>query len=273
MPRVERLTRTLAITRAVPASLARCELTHVARKPIDVERARAQHAAYERALAAAGCDVARLPELPAHADSVFVEDCAVVLDELAIATQPGARSRRGEVESVAAALAVHRRVFRLSGAATLDGGDVLALERTLFVGLSQRTNAEGVRQLRGLVEPHGYAVEAIAVAGALHLKTAITRAGERLLVANPSWIDTRRFARFEIVEIDPSEPFAANVLHVGGATLCAAAFPRTNDRLRARGVSPVEVDASELAKAEGGLTCCALVVPSAGPRITPNRHG
>jgi dimethylargininase len=254
------LTRTLAITRAVPESLARCELTHVARTPIDVERARTQHAAYERALAAAGCEVVRLPELPAHADSVFVEDCAVVLDELAIATRPGAASRRGEVESVAAALARHREVVRLAGDAALDGGDVLALERTLFVGLSQRTNAEGVRQLRALVAGHGYQVEAVALEGALHLKTAITRAAEHALVLNPRWIDAARFASWERIEVDPREPFASNVLRVRATALCASAFPRTNERLRARGIAVTEVDVSELAKAEGGVTCCALLV-------------
>jgi dimethylargininase len=256
------LTRTLALTRAVPASLARCELTHVARTPIDVARARAQHAAYQRALAAAGCDVVQLPELPAHADSVFVEDCAVVLDELAIATRPGAASRRGEVESVAAALAHHREVARLTGDATLDGGDVLALERTLLVGLSQRTNAEGVRQLRALVARHGYRVETLAVEGALHLKTAITRAAERTLLLNPRWIDAAHLPSWEYIEVDPSEPFAANVLRARNTTLCASAFPRTRERLRARGIAVAEVDASELAKAEGGLTCCALLVES-----------
>lgn len=253
------MTRTLAFTRAVSETIARCELTHVARTPIDLERARSQHAAYERALADAGCEIVRLPELPAQPDAVFVEDCAVVLDEIAIATLPGAHSRRGEVASVAAALAAVRTVLPLDGAAALDGGDVLALERTLYVGLSQRTNAEGLRQLRERVAPYGYDVEAIELAGALHLKTAITCAGEGLLVANPSWIDTRRFARWEIAPIDPREPFAANVLRLGDATLCAAAFPRTNERLHARGVSLVQVDASELAKAEGGVTCCCLL--------------
>jgi dimethylargininase len=254
------LTRTLAFTRAVPESLVRCELTHIARKPIDMERARAQHAAYERALAAAGCEVVRLPELPGHADSVFVEDCAVVLDELAIPTRPGAASRRGEVESVAAALGRHREVARLTGDATLDGGDVLALGRTLFVGLSGRTNAEGVRQLGALAARHGYRVEAVPIEGALHLKTAITRAAEDALVLNPRWIDAARFARWERIEVDPREPFASNVLRVRATVLCAAAFPRTNERLRARDIALTEVDVSELAKAEGGVTCCALLV-------------
>ncbi len=255
------MSRTLAFTRAVPESIAHCELTHVARTPVDLARAREQHAAYERALADAGCEVVRLPALPAQPDSVFVEDCAVVLNELAIATLPGALSRRAEVESVATALAAHRRVVRLSGSATLDGGDVLRLERTLFVGLSRRTNAEGVRQLRELVVPHDYAVEAIEVAGALHLKTGITRASEHALVVNPRFIEPQRFARWELIEVDASEPFAANVLRVREATICGAAFPRTNARLRARGVALIEIDASELAKAEGGVTCCSLLIP------------
>ena len=256
------MNRLLAFTRAVPESIARCELTHVARAPIDVGRARAQHAAYERALEAAGCEVVRLPELPAHPDSVFVEDAAVVLAELAIATRPGARSRRDEVESVAAGLAAHRRVVRLGEGATLDGGDVLVLGRTLFIGLSQRTNSEGVRQLRELVAPHGYGVEALEVRGALHLMTAISRAGDRVLVVNPSWIDTPRFAGWDLIAVDPSEPFAANVLRVRDTTICAAAFPNTNERLRAAGISTTAVDVSELAKAEGGVTCCSLLVHS-----------
>ena len=254
------MSRTLAFTRAVPESIVRCELTHVARAPIELARARAQHAVYERALEAAGCEVVRLPALPEHPDSVFVEDVAVVLDEIAIATQPGARSRRGEVDSVAAALAAHRRVLRLVGEATLDGGDVLALDRRLFVGLSQRTNLEAVRQLRELVAPHGYTVAAIEVTGALHLKTAITCAGERTLVVNLRWVDARPFTDWERVEVDPREPFAANVLRVRDTTLCAAAFPRTNERLSARGISVASVDASELAKAEGGVTCCSVLV-------------
>ena len=256
------MTRTLAFTRAVSESIARCELTHVARAPIDLPRARAQHADYERALASAGCEVVRLPELPEHGDAVFVDDCALALPELAVITRPGAESRRGEVASVVAALAPHRPLARIEAPATLDGGDVLALGRTLCVGLSQRTNAEGVRQLRECAAPLGYAVEAIPVAGALHLQTAVTCADERTLVVNPSWVDARRFASagWEILEVDAREPFAANVLRVRGTTLCAAAFPRTNERLRARGIAVVEVAADELAKAEGGVTCCALLV-------------
>jgi dimethylargininase len=255
------MTRTLALTRAVPDSIARCELTHLSRTPIDLARARAQHAAYERALASAGCEVLRLPSLPDHPDSVFVEDVAVVLDELAIATRPGAASRRGEVASAAQALGAHRRVLALGGDATLDGGDVLALGRTLFVGLTRRTNLAGARQLREWVAPFGYVVTELAIEGALHVKTALTRASEHALLVNPRWLPAARFGDFTRIEVDDREPFAANVLWLRGATtLCGAAFPRTNERLRAHGVHVTELDVSELAKAEAGLTCCSLLV-------------
>jgi dimethylargininase len=252
--------RTLALTRAVPASIAACELTHVARAPIDLALARAQHAVYEHALAQAGCEVFRLPELPEHPDSVFVEDVAVVLDEIAIVTRPGALSRRGESESAAEALRAYRPLLALAAPATLDGGDVLVLDRTLFVGLSRRTNAAAVTQLRALLAPHAYQVEGVQVESALHLKTAVTRVAERELLVNPRWVDARHFPSWEPIEIAASEPFAANALWVGGALIHAAAFPRTAERLRARGIAVTSVDASELAKAEGGVTCCALLV-------------
>jgi dimethylargininase len=252
--------RPLALTRAVSATLAHCELTHVARSAIDVARARAQHAQLERALADAGCALARLPPLDDQPDAVFVEDCAVVLPELGIVARPGASSRRSEVDSVARALAAHRPLARIEPPATLDGGDVLALGRTLWVGLSRRTNLEAVRQLRTHVAPHGYEVHGLAIEGALHLKTAATRAAPGVLVVNPEWVPPARFAGWDVVPVDPREPFAANVLHVNGATLCAAAHPRTNERLAARGARVVALAVDELAKAEGGLTCCALLV-------------
>ncbi|HEU4429068.1 MAG TPA: arginine deiminase family protein [Myxococcota bacterium] len=258
------MTRTLAITRPVPASLARCELTHLARMPIDLARARAQHAAYERALEAAGCEIVRLAELPEQPDSVFVADPAVVLNEIAVIARPGAASRRGEVASVAAVLAPHRELAHIEPPGTLDGGDVLVLERTLYVGLSNRTNAEGARQLAALVAGHGHQVRRLEVEGALHLQTAVTQAAERVLVLNPRWLDASQLPDWDRVEIDAREPFAANVLYVHGVTLCAAAHPRTNEALAARGARVVPVEADELAKAEGGVTCCSLLVQQLG---------
>jgi dimethylargininase len=254
----------IALTREVSARLARCELTHLSRETIDLDRARAQHAAYEDALRSIGCDVRRLRPEPEMPDAVFVEDAAVVLDEIAVVTRPGAASRRGEVPSVAEALTPYRGLVRVEPPATLDGGDVLVVGRSVFVGLSARTNEEGARQLAAAVGPRGYTVRSLSVRSCLHLKTAVTRVGPRAVLLNGDWVDAEAFAAFETIEVHRDEPWAANALEVGGAVVHPAAFPRTGDRLRQRGLDVRAVDVSELAKAEGGVTCCSLVF-DAGP--------
>jgi dimethylargininase len=258
---------TIAIVRPVPDSLARCQLTHIERTPIDVARARAQHAAYEQALTSLGCEVVAVAPAHEQPDSVFIEDTAIVLKELAIITRPGAESRRGETAAVASTLVAFRQLQFLSEPATLDGGDVLQLDRTLYVGVGGRTNAAGVQQVRDIVSRWGYDVRSVAVDSCLHLKSAITEVAPGIVVLNPKWVDGGAFRDYEIIEVDPSEPAATNVLRVGrGAkadhgdpvVLCAAAYPRTNARLAA--VATVHtVDVSELAKAEGALTCCSLI--------------
>lgn len=250
----------LAITRAVSPALARCELTHLSREPIDAGRAAAQHAEYERALEALGLEVGRLaadPELP---DSVFVEDTCVVVDELAIITRPGAESRRPETAAVAEAVACHRALRHIEPPGTLDGGDVLRIGRTLFVGRSLRTNDEGIEQLRRILAPLDYQVHAVALHGCLHLKSAVTQVGPRTILVNPAWIDMDAFAGYEQIEVDPAEPFAANALLVGDRVIHPAGYPRTRARLESRGIGVVSVDVSELAKAEGGVTCCSLLL-------------
>jgi len=248
----------IALVRPVPDSLARCELTHIARTPIDVGRARAQHSAYERALTGLGCEVVGVAPAHDQPDSVFIEDTALVLDELAIITRPGAESRRAEAAPVASTLVAFRQLQFLSEPATLDGGDVLRLERTLYVGVGGRTNTAGVQQLRELVSRWDYEVQSVAVDSCLHLKSAITEAAPGIVVLNPDWVDRGTFRNYEIIEVDPSEPSAANVLRIDDGVLCAAAFPRTNARLSA--VATVHtVEVSELAKAEGALTCCSLI--------------
>jgi dimethylargininase len=248
-----------ALTRAVSSSLTDCVLTHVPRTPIDLERARRQHHEYEQALVRLGCRIHRLDEAPDLPDAVFVEDVAVVLDELAIMTHPGATTRRLEVESVAAVLRDYRLLTRLSGPGTLDGGDVIRIGRTLFVGLGGRTDAAGASQLADAVRAFGYEVRTVEVRDALHLKTAVTDVGDGLLVMNPEWLDAAPFAGFDQIHVAPGEPFAANALRVGHRVIYPTAFPRTRDRLSGRGVELLEVDVSELAKAEGGVTCCSLL--------------
>jgi len=249
----------IALTRAVPESLDRCELTHLARSPIDVALAARQHAAYEDALRAAGCTVVRIPPEPDRPDSVFVEDTAVVVDELAVVTRPGAASRRGETASTASALLEYRRLVAIETPGTLDGGDVLVAGKTVFVGVGARSNADGVRQLALHLAPFGYDVRGVEVAGCLHLKSAATLVSASSVLVNPSFVNPRVFEPLEPVAVAPEEPSAANALLVGGVVIYGPACPRTADILERRGVRVVLVDLGELAKAEGALTCCSVI--------------
>ncbi len=249
-----------AITRQVSRSLERCELTHLQRQPIDLDLARQQHRAYEAALGRLGCAVEQLAEEPDLPDSVFVEDVAVVLDEAAVILRPGAASRRPEAASVARALAAYRELLPLPGRGTVDGGDVLRLGRTLYVGRSSRSSRAGCAALRRLVARLGYTVREATVRGCLHLKSAVTAVAPDTLLLNRAWVDPAPFSGYRLVEVDPREPQAANALQFGdSAILYPSAFPATAARLEALGFPLERVDLSELAKAEGAVTCCSLV--------------
>jgi dimethylargininase len=254
----------IALTRAVPPSIAQCELTHLSRAPIDLARALHQHRQYEKALAALGCAVQRLPPAPELPDSVFVEDTAVVLPEIAVVTRPGAESRREEVGHVAAALSAYRELVTIQSPGTLDGGDVLCIGTRVYVGQSERSNDEGIGQLREVLSPHGYEVQAVRTTGCLHLKTAVTCVASGTVLLNPSWVDTRAFDEFDQIEVHPDEPFAANALRVGDAVLYPARHVATRRKLEARGLEVLTIATDELEKAEGGVTCCSILVPTGG---------
>jgi dimethylargininase len=250
-----------ALTRPVPDSIPECELTHLERVPIDVARARAQHAQYERALVELGCTIERIPAAHDLPDSVFVEDTAIVLDVAAIMTRPGAESRRPEVTGVALVLEQYRSLAFIEAPGTLDGGDVLTAGRDLYVGVSVRTNWAAIDQLAIAVEPFGYTVTAVVVDGCLHLKSAVTALpGGRFLV-NPEWIDVAVLRGGGNIHVHPDEPSAGNVLAIRDTVLIAASAPATRARLEEVGLKTKAVDVSELAKAEAGLTCCSLIVP------------
>jgi dimethylargininase len=250
----------IAFLREVSPGLAACELSFLERVPIDVERARAQHAHYAAELSALGCSIEWLAPLPAHADAVFVEDTAVVLPEVAVITRPGVASRRGEVESVAAGLAPHRPLRRIAAPGTLEGGDVVRIGRHLYVGLSGRSNAAGIEQLRLALAPFGYRVAGVAMRDCLHLKSGCTFIPPDILLMNPAWVDPGAFDARTLIEVGAGEAFAANTLTVQGVTLMSAAFPRTEQRLRAVGVATRALDVSELQKAEAALTCMSLIL-------------
>ena len=249
----------IAMTREVSPAVGACELTHLARAPIDVERAVAQHRQYENLLAELGCELHRLPAEPALPDAVFVEDTAVVLDELAVITRPGAESRRDETASVADALKQCRKLFHIKPSGTLDGGDVLQTGKTLYVGRSKRSNREGIEQLRSILADFGYAVVAVETQDCLHLKTAVTQVADDTLLVNRHWVDAGVFGSMCLIDVAPSEPFGANALRIGNTLVYPAAFPGTRQRLEALTINVRTVDASELAKAEGGVTCCSLI--------------
>jgi dimethylargininase len=249
----------IAITRAVSDAINDCELTHVAREPIDLGLARAQHAAYERALLAAHCEIVRAEPAPGLPDSAFVEDTAIVVDEAGIITRPGAASRRPETEGVAAVLGRFRSLTYIDAPGTVDGGDVVVAGRRVFIGRSSRTNDAGIAQVRAILSPFGYDVQGVEVRGCLHLKSAATMLSAGQVLVNPAWIDRAAFDGLELLDIDPAEPYAANLLSAAGRCLYSSAFPRTRDVLARRGVPLDLVDMGELAKAEGAVTCCSLV--------------
>jgi dimethylargininase len=250
----------VAITRSVSPALGACELTHLARVPVDVAVACAQHRAYEQTLADAGYRVEHLDSDASMPDAVFVEDLAIVIEELAVLTRPGAESRRGEMPAIAAALGAYRRLVSIRAPATIDGGDVLVAGRQVFVGRSSRTNDAAVEQLRAIVGPHGYTVTALEVRGCLHLKSAVTALADDLLLLNPEWVDAEALAGYTLVNVAAGEPSAANMLRLTDRVVAANAFPATAERIAALGLRVELVDVSELAKAEGAVTCCSLVV-------------
>ena len=249
----------VAITRGVSPNINQCELEFLDRRPIDLAKAAAEHHAYERFLAEMGATVLSLPAEPDLPDSVFVEDPAVVVDELAVMTRMGAPSRRREVESLAEALKPYRPLRWIQEPATIEGGDVLRIGRKLFVGASARTNAAGIDQLRRELAPAGYSVEAVEVKQCLHLKSAVTFIGDGTIVINRSMIDTAPLREFRMIDVSPDEPWAANTLPLGGVVLIPTAYPKTAAILEREGFQVRTIDISELMKAESGLTCSSLI--------------
>ena len=252
----------IAITRAVSPAIVSCELTYVARQPIDLAKAREQHHTYEQLLEKQGAHVLSLPAEPALPDSMFVEDPAIVLDELAVILPLGTKSRQPEAESLAKALAPFRKLAYITAPGSIEGGDVLRINRTLFVGLTTRTNAEGIRQLKTIVAPYGYNVVAVPVTGCLHLKSAVTDLGRNTLLANRPWFDATPFASYDWIDVAPEEPHAANALALAETVIFPASFPCTRAKLESAGFHVTPIDISELQKAESGLTCSSLLFES-----------
>jgi dimethylargininase len=249
--------RTIAIVRKPSPRSAECELTFMSRAAIDYETLLTQHEAYTDRLRARNIEVEFLAELPEAPDGAFVEDPAIVLDELAILTRPGAASRIQEVASLREVLHRHRKVVhQILAPGTLEGGDVLRVGKNLFVGRSTRTNTDGIHQLRKLTAPFGYEVHPVEMKGCLHLKTGLSYLGNDTYLINKEWIS---FDRGNLIEVEPGEPFAANVLRTDEMILAPEEHPYTVAKLRAAGFAVETTPIGEFAKAEAGVTCLSLV--------------
>jgi dimethylargininase len=251
---------TIAVTRDVSSRFNDCEITHIERTLIDIDIARSQHADYVKALMELGCQVIELPQEPNLPDSVFVEDTAIILPEIAVITRPGADSRKPETESIGRVLSAHRPLGYLTEPATTDGGDILVLGKEVYVGLSTRSNQTAIEQIQKILNPFEYRVIGVNTNNCLHLKSAVTRINDVTILINKNWVDSKLFRKYSWVEVDAAEPFAANCLPINREIIYPAAFPKTRANLESQGykIYPVAVD--ELAKAEGAVTCCSLIL-------------
>jgi dimethylargininase len=209
-----------------------------------------------------------LPALPDLPDAVFVEDPAVVVDEVAVVTRMGAGSRRAESQSIADALANYRPLRSIDAPGTLEGGDVLQAGRTLFVGISHRTNPAGIGQLAAQLTPLGYHIKPVPLRHCLHLKTAACYLGNRTILANSEWVDVAQLEGCRVVEI--AEPFAANVLTIGDTVIMPDCFPETRGIVEGLGWKVRALDVSELMKAEAGVTCMSLLFTAASGTSRPS---
>jgi len=249
----------IAITHVPSPKMEQCERTYVARASIDYDRAVRQHEEYCRMLRASGADVVTLyinRDLP---DCAFVEDTAIVLDEVAVLASMGAESRRAEPAGIELELGKYREIHRVETPATIEGGDVLCVGRKLLVGVSSRTNRAGVNALEAVVRPYGYEIVLVPVRHCLHLKTACTALPDQSLLVNPAWFDVRDLRGFELVPVPEAEPWAANVALVGNRVCVAADHVESGGVIRKRGFEVHAIDLSEFAKAEGGVTCLSIL--------------
>ena len=251
--------RTVAVTRELTAAIGNCELTFLHRSAIDFAQAQQQHRDYQSALSSLGCEVVVVPAPPGLADSVFIEDTALVLDDIAVMLRPGVASRQPEVAGVAEVLQQYKPLKAIEPPGTIDGGDLLRVGNRIFAGLSTRSNQSGIQQLRDIVSDFGMTVETVETTKCLHLKSAVSEVAPGTLLINTDWISSSAFKDFELIPADKEETHAANALRIGKNLIYPSSFPRTMDVLMNRGIDVIPVDLTELQKAEGAVTCCSLI--------------
>jgi dimethylargininase len=233
-------------------------LTEQSGPPLCPKQLLQQHAAYCDMLRALEVDLLHLDPQPGFPDAYFVEDTAVVTPETAIVSRPGALQRRGEEETVARVLEQYRHLRTIDPPGTLDGGDVMIVDRQVFVGLSDRTNPSGAGQLARILTPFGYRITAVAVDTGLHLKSSVSSVGDNRLLITASWATRPEFAGYRKLLVEPSEHHACNVLAIKGHLIMPAGFPRTRALLETLGQPVLTLETSQIQRMDGGLTCLSI---------------
>lgn len=231
----------------------------------DLNLALAQHQAYVDCLQSLGLSVDVLPPAPGFPDACFVEDTAVITREVAVISRPGAPSRRDEILSMEPVLTKHRALARIEAPGTLDGGDILQVDRRFFIGVSDRTNEAGATQLAAILERHGYCSVLIPVAAGLHLKSSLNYIGANTMLVTADFADHPAIADFERIVCPKGEEYAANTLLVNGALIMPSGYPRTTALMEHLGLPIIELDTSEYRTMDGGLTCLSLRLEPALP--------
>jgi len=217
-----------------------------------------QHQAYCRTLGDLGVTVETLPALDGYPDAYFVEDPAIITEQVAIVTRPGAMSRRGEAQAIASAVAQHRPVARIEPPGTLEGGDVLIVGKQVYVGLSARTNRAGIEQLADILAPQGFDVTGVPVEAGLHLKSSVSLVAPNTLLVGPPLAKADAWNGLRRLLVPPDEDYAANALWINNHILMAKGFPATREQLDGLGLPIIEMEVSEARKMDGGLSCMSL---------------
>jgi dimethylargininase len=247
-----------AIVKTPCANLA-LGLTSADLGPPDYHVALAQHRAYVNALRVCGLSVTILEPDDKYPDSTFVEDAALLYRDLAIITRPGAESRRGETDSIESALGEEFKVtIRVTAPGTVDAGDIMMVDAHFFIGLSERTNAQGAGQIIEILAAFGCTGSTVPLSDVLHLKSAVSYLENNNLIATPRFADIPDFKGFNILRIPDDEQYAANCLWLNGTVLVAAGYPKTKSAIQTAVYETIELDMSEFRKLDGGLSCLSL---------------
>lgn len=227
----------------------------------DYQKALQQHDAYIETLRGCGVDVTVLPADEAYPDSCFVEDPAILTEQCAVITRPGALSRRGETAAIEQAVAKFYpadKIFHITAPGTIEGGDVMRAGDTFYVGRSARTNEEGIRQLTAILAPYGYQVVAVPLSEVLHLKTGVVYLEGNTMLVSGEFLTKPAFAQYTKLEVPESEAYAANCIWVNGTVIVPEGYPTVLAAIQNAGYKTVTCDTSEYRKIDGGLSCLSL---------------